>query len=66
VAGTPVTLVSVFGGHGSDPDGVWFTLYVDRKTGRVLRSQMWATNHFMDDRYYAFNRPAGIPSPGAR
>ena len=61
VAGRPVTLISLFGGHGSDPDGVWFTLYVDRKTGRVLRSQMWATNHFMNDRYYAFNQPAGIP-----
>lgn len=63
VAGTPATLVSLFGGHGSDPEAVWFTLYVDRGTGYVLRSQMWATNHFMDDRYYALNRPAGIPSP---
>jgi copper transport protein len=61
VAGTPVTLVSLFGGHGSDPDAVWFTLYVDRETGRVVRSQMWATNHFMSDRYYAFNQSAGIP-----
>ncbi len=66
VSGTPVTVVSLFGGHGSDPDGVWFTLYVDQKTGRVLRSQMWATNHFMNDRYYAFNRPTGIPSHRAR
>jgi copper transport protein len=64
-SGVPVTMISVFGGHGSDPDAVWFTLYVDRKTGRVLRSQMWATNHFMNDRYYAFNQPAGIPAaPG--
>jgi copper transport protein len=61
VAGTPVTIVSLFGGHGSDPEGVWFTLYVSQKTGRVLRSQMWATNHFMSDRYFAFNQPAGIP-----
>ncbi len=62
ISGRPVTVVSAFGGHGSDPDSVWFTLYVDRSTGRVLRSQMWAPNHFMDDHYYAFNRPAGIPS----
>jgi hypothetical protein len=65
VSGVPVTVVSAFGGHGSDPDSVWFTLWVDRKTGRVLRSQMWAPDHFMDDHYYAFNRPAGIPRPGA-
>ena len=61
VSGAPVTLVTAFGGHGSDPDSVWFTLSVDRKTGRVLRSQMWAPDHFMDDRYHAFNRPADIP-----
>jgi copper transport protein len=65
VSGVPVTVVSAFGGHGSDPDAVWFTLWMDRKTGRVLRSQMWAPNHFMDDHYYAFNRPAGIPRRGA-
>jgi copper transport protein len=64
VSGVPVTVVSAFGGHGSDPDSVWFTLWVDRKTGRVLRSQMWAPDHFMDDRYHSFNRPAGIPSRG--
>jgi hypothetical protein len=65
ISGAPVTVVSAFGGHGSDPDSVWFTLWVDRKTGRVLRSQMWAPDHFMDDHYHAFNRPAGIPSPRA-
>jgi hypothetical protein len=62
VAGVPVTLVTAFGGHGSDPDSVWFTLSVDQKTGLVLRSQMWAPDHFMDDRYHAFNQPAGLPS----
>ncbi len=65
VSGVPVTVVSAFGGHGSDPDSVWFALWVDRKTGRVLRSQMWAPGHFMDDHYYAFNQPAGIPRRGA-
>ena len=39
VSGVPVTLVTAFGGHGSDPDSVWFTLSVDQKTGRVLRSR---------------------------
>jgi len=61
VAGTAVTVVSAFGGQGSDPDAVWFTLYVDRATGRVVRSRMWATGHFMEDRYYAFDQPADIP-----
>jgi len=64
VSGTPVTLVSAFGGHGRDPDSVWFTLWVDRKSGRVLRSQMWAPDHFMNDRYHAFNGPADIPKRG--
>jgi hypothetical protein len=65
VSGTPVTVVSLFGGHGSDPDAVWFTLYVDQKSGRILRSRMWATNHFMKDTFSGFNQPAGIPSPPA-
>jgi len=65
VSGVPVTVVSAFGGHGSDPESVWFTLSVDQKTGRVLRSQMWAPNHFMDDRYHAFNQPPRIPKPPA-
>ena len=64
VSGVPVTVVSAFGGHGSDPDSVWFTLWVDRKTGRVLRSQMWAPDHFMDDRYYAFNQRQASPGAG--
>jgi putative copper export protein len=63
VSGIPVTVVSGFGGHGPSPSAVWFTLDLDRKTGMVLRSQMWATTHFMADRYYAFNQPPRIPSP---
>lgn len=63
VVGVPVSLVSFFGGHGDDPEPVWFTLWVDRRTDRVLRSQMWAPNHFMDDRYYAFDQPVDIPRP---
>jgi copper transport protein len=63
VGGVPVTLVSFFGGHGSDPEPVWFTLWIDRSTNRVLRSQMWAPGHVMDDRYHAFDQPVTIPHP---
>lgn len=59
----PVTLVSLFGGHGDDPEPVWFTLWIDPASGRVLRSQMWAPGHFMDDRYSGFNEPVTIPRP---
>ena len=63
VGRVPVTVVAVFGGHGTDPEPVWFTLYVDAANGRVLESRMWAPNHFMDDRYYGFDRPVSIPDP---
>jgi copper transport protein len=66
VGGHPVTLVSVFGGHGTDPEPVWFTLYVDATSGQVLESRMWAPNHFMKDRYYDFDRPVSIPDPTKR
>ena len=64
VAGAPVSL----GGPssvvtGDDPEPIWFTLWVDRRTDRVLRSQMWAPNHFMDDRDHAFDQPVHIPRP---
>jgi hypothetical protein len=58
----PVRKVSFFGGHGTDPEPVWFTLWLDR-SGRVLRSQMWAPNHFMDDRYSGFDQPVNMPHP---
>lgn len=60
VAGVPVRMVSVFDGHGRDPDPVWFTLYVDSRD-RVLRSRMWATNHFMDNHYTGFDQPVRLP-----
>jgi hypothetical protein len=63
VDGVPVSLVSFFGGHGDDPEPVWFTLWIDAATDRVLRSQMWAPGHFMDDRYYAFDQPVDMPRP---
>jgi len=64
VAGTPVTVLAAFGGHGNDPEAVWFTLYVDPATHQVLRSQMWAPTHFMDDRYHGFDQPVNLPKPG--
>lgn len=63
VDGVPVTQVSFFGGHGADPEPVWFTLWIDTAGDRVLRSMMWAPGHFMDDRYYAFDEPAAMPRP---
>jgi copper transport protein len=63
LAGTRVRVLSLFAGHGPDPEPVWFTMYVDPVTGLVVRSQMWAPNHFMRDRYYAINRPVSLPSP---
>ncbi|HEU4567798.1 MAG TPA: copper resistance protein CopC [Marmoricola sp.] len=61
VAGTPVRVVNCFGGHGGAPDAVWFTMYVDH-AGHVLRSRMWATSHFMDDRFTDVDRPLRLPS----
>ncbi|HKE65845.1 MAG TPA: copper resistance protein CopC [Micromonosporaceae bacterium] len=63
IHGVPVRLVSFFGGHGADPEPVWFTLWIDESHGTVLRSQMWAPGHFMDDRYGSFNQPVQIPRP---
>jgi copper transport protein len=64
--GRRTILVSLFGGHGDDPEPVWFTLWIDPATDRVLRSQMWAPGHAMDDRYHAFNEPVDLRSLMAR
>jgi hypothetical protein len=63
VAGVPVTIVSGFAGHGDDPEPVWFALWVDEASGRVLRSQMWAPGHVMDDQYSGFDQPIDIEAP---
>ena len=60
------TAITTFGGHGHRPEPVWFTLYVDRSTGAVLRSEMWAPNHFMLDRYRPIGSPVRLPSPPGR
>lgn len=62
VTGAPVTVLAAFGGHGNDPEPVWFTFYVDPVAHQVLRSQMWAPFHFMDDRYHGFDQQAHLPS----
>jgi hypothetical protein len=64
--GVPVTRVSFFGGHGADPEPVWFTLWIDTAGDRVLRSSMWAPGHFMDDRYHAFDEPVVMLRPPGR
>ncbi|HEY3531414.1 MAG TPA: copper resistance protein CopC [Nocardioides sp.] len=61
--GRRVEVVSVFAGHGKDPEAVWFTLYVVPGTNDVVRSRMWATNHFMLDRYSDLDGRVRIPSP---
>jgi copper transport protein len=42
---------------------VWFRLTIDLATNRVLKARMIAPGHFMDQRYHAFNAPAGIEPP---
>jgi hypothetical protein len=66
VAGRRVAVVSTFGGHGRSPEAVWFTLYVDRATHEVVKSRMWATNHFMRDRYTDIDGRVSLPAPTRR
>lgn len=63
VGGRRVTVVSTFGGHGKDPESVWFTLYLDPATHEVLQSRMWAPNHFMRDRYTHLDGRVSLPTP---
>jgi copper transport protein len=42
---------------------VWYRLTIDRATERVIREQMVASGHFMERRYFAFNRPVRIVPP---
>ncbi len=42
---------------------VWFRLFVDERSGRVVREQMTASGHFMTTRYYAFNEPVVVRPP---
>ena len=59
VQGRPAWLVSFY-----DPvTPAWFTVAIDRATGRTLDVHMVATAHFMHDTYGAFNSTAPITPP---
>jgi copper transport protein len=60
VQGVPTRIVAFFGKSGVTP--VWFRLWIDRE-GLVQQAQMRAQGHFMDDRYYDFDRPISIEPP---
>jgi hypothetical protein len=66
VDGHRVTVVSTFGGHGQDPESVWFTLYIAHATHEVMKSRMWAPNHFMRDHYTHIDRRVSLPTPDRR
>jgi hypothetical protein len=42
---------------------VWYRLTIDRGTDRIIEERMIAGGHFMDRRYFDFNRPLSIAPP---
>ncbi len=60
VDGLRTTVVSFAGGQKGTP--IWFRLWIDPQ-GLVLRAQMRAPGHFMDDHYYDFDAPFSISAP---
>lgn len=54
------SVVAFFGGSGTT--SVWFKLSID-EDGLVRRAEMRAQGHFMDHRYFAFDRPVTIEPP---
>lgn len=60
VDGVPTCIVAFFGKSGVTP--VWFRLWIDGE-GLVRQAQMRAQGHFMDHRYYDFDRPISIEPP---
>ncbi|MGH2683399.1 MAG: copper resistance CopC/CopD family protein [Actinomycetota bacterium] len=60
IDGVPTQIVAFFGGREDLP--VWFRLWVD-PDGLVLQSEMRAIGHFMDHRYFDFDRPLEIEPP---
>jgi copper transport protein len=60
VANERTGVIAFFGSSGDLP--VWFRLWV-AADGRVLRADMRAPGHFMDQRYFAFDRPNSIEPP---
>ncbi len=60
VNGVPTRIVAFYGESGGTP--VWFRLWIDR-SGLVRRDEMRAFGHFMNHRYYGFDRPVTIRPP---
>ena len=60
VDGVPTQIVAFFGGDAQLP--AWFRLWIDVE-GIVHRSEMRAQGHFMDHRYFAFDRDLEIRPP---
>lgn len=48
--------------YDREPIPAWFRLFVDAR-GRVLRADMLAPSHFMEQRFSAFNAPLSIVPP---
>lgn len=44
----------------------WYTVTLDRRSGRTLEVDMTATAHFMRDRYLVFDAPLRIEPPAGR
>jgi copper transport protein len=60
IGGSRTTMISFFGARGDLP--VWFKLWVEPR-GRVLRAEMRAQGHFMDQRYFGFDTPISVEAP---
>jgi hypothetical protein len=46
-----------------EPVPAWFKLYIDERSGRVLRADMLSPSHFMRQRFRDFNKPIVIRPP---
>ena len=60
VGGTRTDVLAFFGSSAGVP--AWFRLWV-APGGAVLRAEMRAQGHFMDQRYFAFDAPVSIRPP---
>ena len=60
VDGRPARVISFFGSSGGTP--AWFRLWIG-DDGLVLRAQMRAQGHFMEQRYGDFDTPINIRAP---
>ena len=60
IASTRTTVLAFFGSSAGVP--AWFRLWIAPR-GTVLRAEMRAQGHFMDQRYLAFDAPVSIRPP---